>query len=142
MHDLSLFMRDISKAYGAVTYFKHRHNISFVMAKTHVPPIKPLTLPQLELMVALIGARLLDFIHNTMKSQYDTLEAYLWSDSQIVLYWINSDKQLKPFFANRVRSIKCLSPNLLALLPYTRQSSHGSHHLKSNGLLGQPVQSF
>ena len=38
------------------------------------------------------------------------LEVYLWSDRQIVLYWNNSDKQLKQFIANCVDSIKELFP--------------------------------
>ena len=45
-----------------------------------------------------------------MKDRYNTLEFYLWSDSQIVLYWINSNKQLQQFVANRVNSIKVLFP--------------------------------
>ncbi len=65
------------------------------MAKTRVAPIKRLALPQLELIAALISARLLSFIHNAIKDRYDTLELYLWSDSQIVLYWFNSNNQLK-----------------------------------------------
>ena len=84
------------------------HEISFVMAKTRVAPIKKLTLPQLELMAALVGSRLLSFIHNAIKSQYDTKEVHLWSDGQIVLHWI--DKQLKQIIANRVNSIKELFP--------------------------------
>ena len=107
---LHCFVDSSIKAYGAVTYLKHGHEISFVMAKTRVAPIKKLTLPQLELMAALIGTRLLSFIHNAMNSRYDTLEVYLWSDSQIVLYWINSNKQLKQFVTNRVNSIKELFP--------------------------------
>ena len=99
------------KTYGAVTYLKHGvHEISFVMAKTRVAPIKKSTLPQLELMAAQIGSKLFSFIHNAIKSQYDTIEVHLWSDSQIVLYWINSDKQLiKQFIANRVDSIKAVA---------------------------------
>ena len=80
------------------------------MAKTRVAPIKQLTLPKLELMAALIGARLLSFIHNTMMDLYPTLEVYLWSDSQIVLSWLHSNKQLKQFIANRVNSIRELFP--------------------------------
>ena len=92
------------------TYLKRGPEISFVMAKTRVTPIKQLTLPKLELMAALIGARLLSFIHNAMVDPYPMLEVYLWSDSQIVLSWLHSNKQLKPFVANRVNSIRELFP--------------------------------
>ena len=65
------------------------------MAKTRVAPIKTLTMPQLELTAALIGARLASFIHNAIKNRYNVLEVHLWSDSQIVLHWLSSNKQLK-----------------------------------------------
>ena len=107
---LHCFVDSSIKAYGAITYPKRGPEISFVMAKTRVAPIKQLTLPKLELMAALIGARLLSFIHNAMMDLYPTLEVYLWSDSQIVLSWLRSNKQLKQFVANRVNSIRELFP--------------------------------
>ena len=107
---LHCFVDSCIKAYGAITYLKRGPEISFVMAKTRVAPIKQLTLPKLELMAALIGARLLSFIHNAMMDLYATLEVYLWSDSQIVLSWLRSNKQLKQFVANRVNSIRELFP--------------------------------
>jgi len=69
------------------------------MAKTRVAPIKSLTLPRLELMAAVMGARLMQHIQNSLSIQ----NINLWSDSQIVIHWIQSDKQLKRFKANRVK---------------------------------------
>ena len=100
----------VIKAYGAITYFKRGSEVSFVMAKTRVAPMKQLTLPKLELMAALISARLLSFIHNAMMDLYPMLEVYLWSDSQIVLSWLHSNKHLKQFVTNRVNSIRELFP--------------------------------
>ena len=77
---LHCFVDSSIKAYRAITYLKRGPEISFVMAKTRVAPIKQLTLPKLELMAALIGSRLLFFIHNAMMDLYPTLEVYLWSD--------------------------------------------------------------
>ena len=105
---------DASKrAYGAVAYLLRNHEVALVMAKSRVAPIKVLTLPQLELMAALIGARLASFIHNAIKNRYEALEVHLWSDSQIVLHWLRSHKQLKQFVANRVKSIKDLFPSTI-----------------------------
>jgi hypothetical protein len=81
------------------------------MAKTRVAPIKTLTLPQLELMGAVIGTRLAAFVHNAIKGRYESLQVHLWSDSQIVLHWLNSHKQLKQFVSNRVKSITDLFPS-------------------------------
>jgi len=36
---------------------------------------------------------------------------YLWWDSQIVLYWIASQKKLKPFVHHRVGEIRSISTN-------------------------------
>ena len=65
------------------------------MAKHRVAPIKTLTLSQLELMAALIGARLASFVKNAINSGYEALEVHLSSNSQIVLHWLNSRKKLK-----------------------------------------------
>jgi len=72
------------------------------MAKKRVAPIKSLTLPRLELMTAVMGARLMQHIEYSLSIQ----NVYLWSDSQIVIYWIQSDKQLNRFKANWVKEIK------------------------------------
>ena len=67
------------------------------MSKTRVAPIKPLTLPRLELSATILAARLGDFIvrsfQHAIASSFQ-LNTHLWSDSQIVLHWISSNKKL------------------------------------------------
>lgn len=46
----------------------------------------------------------------TLKPRYPNLKVKLWSDSEIVLHWLHSNKQLKPFIGNRTREIKNLFP--------------------------------
>jgi hypothetical protein len=99
---LHIFADASIKAYGAVAYLHHGIEISMVVAKSRVAPLKKLTLPQLELMAALIGARLAKFVQRTLTQRYDSLTVKLWTDSEIVLHWLNSDKTLKPFIASRV----------------------------------------
>ena len=55
---MHIFVDWSKQAYGAVAYLLQYSQASFVMAKTCVATIKPLTLPQLELMAAVIAARL------------------------------------------------------------------------------------
>ena len=107
---LHVFADSSLKAYGAVAYVSHGHQSSLVMAKSRVAPLKELTLPQLELMAALIGARLASFVSRALKPRYPNLKVKLWSDSEIVLHWLHSNKQLKPFIGNRTREIKSLFP--------------------------------
>jgi transposase InsO family protein len=107
---LHVFCDASTVAYGAVAFLQRENHTSFVMAKTRVAPLKTRTLPQLELMAALIGARLTHFIQNTLQKRFPNLSIHLWSDSQIVLHWLSSKKSLPQFVANRVKEIKLLCP--------------------------------
>ena len=53
------FFADASlKAYGAVVFLTQGNEVSFIVAKSRVAPLKQLTLPRLELMAALVATRL------------------------------------------------------------------------------------
>ena len=77
------------------------------MSKSRVAPLKKLTLPQLELMAAVVGARLASYLRNQLKI---TRTVY-WSDSQIVIHWLSSTKELKQFVKNRVIEIRKSTSN-------------------------------
>ena len=103
---LHIFADASMKAYGAVAYLCHGSETSMVMAKSRVVPLKKFTLPKLELMAALTGARLGNFVQQVLKQRYANITVKLCTDSEIALHWLNNDKPLKPFIANRVREIK------------------------------------
>ena len=67
-------------------------------------------MPQLELLAALVGARLANFVSRALKPRYPNLKVKLWSDSEIVLHWLRSIKELEPFIGNRTREIKSPFP--------------------------------
>lgn len=88
---LHIFSDASLTAYGAIAFLCSGDSTSFVMAKSRVAPIKPLTLPKLELMGALTAARLCSFIVQALHPH--TLQTtHLWSDSQITLHWIKGEK--------------------------------------------------
>ena len=108
---LYIFVDASILAYGTVSYITANSHVSFLMSKTRVTPIKIITLPKLELMAAFIGSALGDFFRSTLQSKFPQLTVRLWSDSQIVLYWLYTNKALKQFIANQVNFIKLLFPN-------------------------------
>ena len=112
---LHIFADASTKAYGAVAYLVHQNKqVAFIMSKTRVAPLKPLTLPRLELSAAVLAARLGDFIMRSIQhTSFFKLNSHLWSDSQIVLHWISSNKNLKQFVLHRVNEITTLFPAIL-----------------------------
>ena len=104
---LHVFADASLKAYGAVAFIQQGQGpASILMSKTRAAPLKQLTLPKLELNAAVLAARLAHFI---MKSLTINVTVHLWSDSQIVLHWINSQKTLKPYVSHRVAEIHSVS---------------------------------
>ncbi|KAK0143565.1 hypothetical protein N1851_018305 [Merluccius polli] len=109
-HKLHVFCDSSEKAYGAVVYLQGHNEdgemvTSFVASKSQVAPLKKLTLPCMELMGALIGARLGNNLLKSLNMEKNQLR--MWTDSMITLHWIRSTPQKwKPFVANRVTEIQ------------------------------------
>ena len=85
--------------------------VNLVFAKTRLVPVakgrkkcKKLTVPRLELMGVLIGARAANFVAAELK--LPLMERILWTDSQCVLHWLKTKKPLPVFIENRVGEIR------------------------------------
>ena len=78
-----------------MVYIQQGSQVSFVIAKTRAALLSKLTLPKLELMAALVATRLIKFVVNSLDGLYHYIPVHLWSDSQIVLHWIDSQKKPK-----------------------------------------------
>ena len=77
---LHIFADASTKAYGAVAYLHQNKQVAFTMSKTRVAPLKPLTLPRLELSAAVLAARLGDFIVRSLQHSHFQINTHLWSD--------------------------------------------------------------
>ena len=104
---LHVFTDSSMKAYGACAFIVSENESSLVMARNGVAPIRQMTIPKLELMAAVVGARLCDHVMSNLQCA----RAYLWSDRQIVLSWLSPEKTNSTFVNNRVKEIKKLTCN-------------------------------
>ncbi len=116
-------------AYGVAAYFCHKDRVEFAISKSRVAPLligkKPPTLPQLELLAALIGSILANTIVNAFKPLGVSLAVTMWSDSQIVLYWLAKKTRNKcQYVANRVDTINKFSKDLKATWHYCPTKSN------------------
>lgn len=106
--DLHIFTDASEEAYAAAAYFRAvihgKVFCTLVMAKAKVAPLKALSVPRLELMGALLGARLAKAV-----SEYHTIPVrrrILWTDSLATLAWIQSQHcRYRQFVAFRVGEI-------------------------------------
>ncbi|GFW70838.1 integrase catalytic domain-containing protein [Trichonephila clavipes] len=105
---------DASKlAYGAAAYVKVRKQnevlVNLIASKTRVAPLKAVTLPRLELLGALVAARLSSRVQEIVRKKKEC-KVFHWTDSKIVLFWIKGcSKRWKQFVANREQEISELT---------------------------------
>ena len=91
-------------AYLCAVYDDGTRTVRFVVGKARVSPIKPLTIPKLELQAALTAARIKRQLCSELT--FDIATVYMWSDSATVIQWIRSSHKRQPVFvANRVSEI-------------------------------------
>ena len=75
-------------------------DICLAMSKNHVAPTKTVTLPRLHLMAAVTATRLTRFVLSSTPHNKQQVKVYFWTDSQIVLHWLNKGTNCKPFISN------------------------------------------
>eukprot|EP00111_Clytia_hemisphaerica_P011163 TCONS_00032677-protein len=91
-------------AYGAVE--KSSRRAVTVTSKTRVSPLKETSIPRLELLGAYILSVLIQRVKQAMSNMIKIDGIHCWTDSMVVLYWLDSGKELKQFVRNRVKKIK------------------------------------
>ncbi|KRX25565.1 hypothetical protein T07_5107 [Trichinella nelsoni] len=104
---MHVFVDAATVGYGSVAYLAQGMTTAFVAAKSRVVnPLKTTTVPRLELQAFIVGVRLADTLLKELENRLVIGRVVFWSDSLVVLYWINSDEnRYLPFVSNRLREI-------------------------------------
>jgi len=108
---------DASKlGYAAVVYVlpadSSGQRAVLVGSKTKLAPMKPLTIPRLELNAALLLARWLGRIKRVLDPHLKIVGTYGWTDSMIVLSWLTAPHtSFKVYVSNRIHQIRTIVPD-------------------------------
>ena len=102
------FCDALQKAYAAVVFLRMRAAdqcvTRLVASKTRVAPLHGQTIPRLELLSALLLARLLTSITQALQPEQSLGRPICYTDSRITLYWIRGcDKEWKQFACEQVK---------------------------------------
>jgi len=104
------FCDSSERAYGACLYIRstdknNKTSCELLCSTSKVAPLKQLTIPRLELCAATLLSKLYKKATHALNLTID--ESYLWTDSSIVLTWIQgSPTKWKTFVGNRVAFIQ------------------------------------
>ncbi|XP_063392468.1 uncharacterized protein LOC134677967 [Cydia fagiglandana] len=112
--EIHTFCDSSQDAYGSCLYVRSECNgqveINLLCAKSKVAPLKPTTIPRLELCGALVAARLTERVLKSIRIPIK--RCILWTDSSIVLGWLQTQpNKLKQFVKNRVAEVQELTAN-------------------------------
>ena len=115
IHPVSVQLHGFSdaseNAYAAILYLRTSYSdvsitVRLIASKTKVTPLKKQSIPRLELLGALILARLSQVVTSSISV---VNEKFFWVDSMTVLCWIQNDKVWKQYVQHRVDEICTLS---------------------------------
>ena len=98
---LHVFCDASSKAFAAAVYLlsvapRGPKDTRLILARARVAPLRPMTIPRLELQAALLGARLLRIVSTEL--EFAVERRVLWSDSQTVLRWLATGTRSRQVF--------------------------------------------
>ena len=107
--EIHTFCDASQEAYAAAVYLRpngeHPRQSRLMISKSRLAPTKPMCLARLELMAAVIGARLTEYVLRSVSLQPDSVR--LWTDSAVALAWIRSNpRRWGTFVSNRVVEVQ------------------------------------
>nr|CAI5827773.1 unnamed protein product [Callosobruchus analis] len=110
-HQILGFCDASTLGYAAAIYLRLSNGsgdvkVSLLLAKSKVAPLKTVSIPRLELLAAHLLAKLVKYTKSLLRDGLTIHDTYLFSDSSVVLAWLNTPcYHLKTFVATRVSKI-------------------------------------
>jgi hypothetical protein len=119
------------RARGAALYIRSGHgtetSVQIGCSKNRFTPLKKVTLPNLELIVALVGNRLLNYFGR--ETGHDTTQATRWSGSSVALGWIRNDPaSWKTFVSKFITEIQTYTSPLSENIAQERKIRLTTYH--------------
>ncbi len=140
-YELHHFSDGSTSGYGQCSYLrlirKDKVHCSLVAGKSRVAPTKLVTIPRLELTAAYVSALMSHTLKEELKLPIE--KEYFWTDSQVVLSYINNDaRRFHVFVANRLTKIHQLTDAKQWHYVPTKENpaDHASRGLSVSDLLG------
>ncbi|KAA5582571.1 hypothetical protein F3H14_37230, partial [Pseudomonas aeruginosa] len=92
--ELHTFTDASEKAYACAVYWRQKtdestYRVTLLAGKARVTPLRPVSIPRLELQAALLGTRMAQAIANELDIAVG--RRTYWTDSSTVLTWIKTD---------------------------------------------------
>ncbi|XP_006812172.1 uncharacterized protein LOC102802124 [Saccoglossus kowalevskii] len=94
--------------YGQCSYLRlvdvHSNiHCSLVLGKARVTPLKPVTVPRLELQAAVTSIKVSNFLNKEL--DYENIDNFYWTDSKVVLGYIGNDaRRFHIYVANHIEN--------------------------------------
>ncbi|XP_015780688.1 PREDICTED: uncharacterized protein LOC107358601 [Acropora digitifera] len=107
--DLHHFSNASLSGYGQCSYLRliserDQTHCSLVMGKARVTPLKPVTIPRLELTAAVVSVKISQWLGEEL--DYQDVSEFFWTDSKVVTGYIShTTSRFHVFVANRLQQI-------------------------------------